>query len=62
MKEDHLNTLYRFLFPLNDKYLPSVGYGTHLKDQSGAFVQNNITNSFLCAIFSFTESSGISIE
>lgn len=35
---------------------------TDLKDQSGAFVQNNVTNSFLCTIFSFTESSGIPIN
>lgn len=53
MKEDHLNMLYF------DKYLPSEGDGTDLKGPSGAFVQNNVTNSFLCVIFSFTESSGI---
>lgn len=55
--------LYRFFFlSLNDKYLPSEEYGTNLKDQFGAFVQNKVTNSFLCAIFSFTESSGLPIN
>lgn len=56
MKEDHLNMLYF------DKYLPSEGGGTDLREPSGAFVQNNVTNLFLCAIFSFTESPGIPVN